>query len=444
MTQKTIRDIVFSMANEPQSEDPEWPSWLLSVGRLFGLSPIQTRWRLSAVARRWRSFRREMAPASRRFEHQICAECGALQDNAAQTCTSCGEKLASPAARLFRTIGLSVPSFISASALLGGACIVIYFRMMMAWPGQGFGTWEGDAFITHGGLAPQAFFDGQWWRVGTAIFMHLGILHIVFNTVGLSQIGPAVEDIFGRGRMVFFFALTGVLAFVASAYLMPHTPTAGASGSLMGLVGVAAGWGHRRGTSQGIAVRNQMLKWGVYTIVFGFMIRANNVAHAAGFIAGAAIGAAFSPESLNKTRRSVSAVAMGIVGSVACVVFVMIALFPPASSRALALQVERGDQSVQDGKASEREFKAGMDRACELSNQGKQAEAVNALQSVAADDVDIASVMTSCMYLGWVKQNCDKYRAGGLDAVLSPEEKQGSQPKQAVADYYRMWCAAKE
>jgi rhomboid protease GluP len=433
------------MAKGPPSEDPDLPPWLLAAGSLFGWNKIQTRWKLNALARKWRSFRSELAPTSRRFEHQICPECGALQDYQAKTCSSCNERLQSAPARFFRTIGFSVPSFISASSLLGAACIIIYFRMMLAYPGQGLMGWEGDAVFLHGGLWPPAFFEGQWWRVGTANFLHLSVMHIVFNTIGLSQIGPAVEDVFGRARMVFFFAITGVLAFTASAYFMPNTPTAGASGSLMGLVGVAAGWGHRRGTSEGKAIRDHMLKWGLYTMLFGLLLRANHVAHAVGFISGALIGLAYPPESLQKTRRSVLSMGMGVVGSVACIVFVMIALFPPQASRAYVEQhFPKEHLFVHDSLAGEREFKAGINRACELWDAGKQDDALVAARSVTHPKLMGVEVVGTCMYVKHVREHCPAYREGGLEAVLEPGEKENAKARETTADYYRLWCNDKE
>ncbi len=324
------------MGQAPPSEDPEIPDWVLGAGRLLGLSPIQTRWKILAAHRKWRSFRRELEPASRGFEHQICVECGAVQPHEAKVCSSCGDKLASPGGRFLRSLGLSVPTFVSVSSLLGLAIIVIYFRMMTEWKGQGLMGWDMEALLAHGGLYPPLVFEnGEWWRIGTANFLHIGVWHVFFNIAGLSQVGPSIEDVFGRARMVFFFLLTGILAMGASAIIQPMTPTAGASGALMGLIGVAAGWGHRRKTSHGKAIRDQMIKWGVYTMLFGLVVGANHVAHLAGFIAGAVIGAAFPPDTLEKTKGSPASIVMGIVGGVGCGVLVLLTLVPPASSREL-------------------------------------------------------------------------------------------------------------
>ncbi|MBL9026441.1 MAG: rhomboid family intramembrane serine protease [Myxococcales bacterium] len=433
------------MAQGPASEDPEIPGWMLSAGRLFGLSPIQTRWRLLAVARRWRAFRRELEPASRGFEHQICSECGALQPHEGTVCSSCGEKLASPTARVLRKLGLSVPSFLSVSSLLGISFIVIYFRMMTEWRGQGLMGWETEALLAHGGLWPPAVFEqGQWWRLGTANFLHIGVWHVFFNMTALSQVGPSMEDVFGRARMIFFFALTGVLAMGASAYFQPTTPTAGASGALMGLIGVAAGWGHRRKTSQGKRVRDQMIMWAIYTMLFGLVVRANHVAHAAGFVAGGVLGLAFSPLTLEKTKGSAASMIMGVVGSITCGVLVVLALVPPAASREVAAQFRKtppgleptAHEQLERYRAESREQ---LTNACELVAQGKEDEALPLIDEVMQAKMEASDLGGFCAFVADVQTKCALKREKGLDAVVPPGA--DTKTRLAIASHYELWCS---
>ncbi len=432
------------MARGPQSEDPEVPEWMLGIGALFGWNRIQTRWKLLAVFRKYKSFRRELEPASRRFENQICGECGALQPGEALKCSSCGQKLASPAGRFLKSVGLSFPTFLSVSSLLGMAFIVVYFRMLVEWPGQGFMGWEPEALLTHGGLWPPAFFHGQWWRIGTANFVHIGVWHVFFNMTALTQIGPAIEDVFGRGRMVFFFFASGVIAMFASAVLQPHTPTAGASGAVMGLIGVAAGWGQRSKTSHGRAVRDQMLKWAVYTTLFGLLLNANHVAHGAGFLVGGIAGYAFPTQTLKKTQGSVASMVMGIVGGLGCAVLVLLTLVPPASAREEAERHRRPKHFELGEGRSERAFRAGATKACRLLEEGDPEAAVAALAEVADDGVTVKSVEATCRFISEMKGNCAAYREGGLDAALTPDERADAAYVRVVADYYRLWCSSED
>lgn len=428
------------MAQAPDDEDPEIPPYLLAAGRIFGWTEVQTRWKIRALHRKWRGARRELAPASRSFENQICGECGAVQPYEAKTCSSCGQKLASSGARFLRTLGLSIPTFLSVSSLLGLAMILIYFRMMTEWKGQGLGGWEPEALIAHGALWPPAFFDGQWWRIGTANFLHIGVLHIFFNIAGLSQVGPTVEEVFGRARMVFFFAVTGVLAMLASAIIMPRTATAGASGALMGLIGVAAGWGHRRKTAQGREVRDQMIKWGVYTMLFGLVVGANNVAHGAGFIAGALIGLAFKPERIEKTKGSMASAVMGIVGSLVCGLCVMLTLVPPGSSRALAAQIGNPSERQYDDSAARKEYMRGVSGACRLLVEGKRDEAVERIRRALGEDVPAQALEVMCVYVRRAEDQCEAYLEGGLEPLLTPEEQLDPALRGRIERYFEVWC----
>jgi len=64
----------------------------------------------------------------------------------------------------------------------------------------------------------------------------------------------------------------------------------------MGLIGVAAGWGQRDGTRMGLSIRDMMVKWLVYTVMFGFVVHADNAAHIGGFASGALFGYLYKPK----------------------------------------------------------------------------------------------------------------------------------------------------
>jgi membrane associated rhomboid family serine protease len=56
---------------------------------------------------------------------------------------------------------------------------------------------------------------GQEWRMVTAIFLHGGILHLLFNAYALWIFGPVVERELGRGRFLAIFLTTGLFASAA-------------------------------------------------------------------------------------------------------------------------------------------------------------------------------------------------------------------------------------
>ena len=95
----------------------------------------------------------------------------------------------------------------------------------------------------------KAIADFQIWRLFTYQFIHGGILHLVFNMIGLHFFGPFMETYFGRRRFLAFYLLCGVAGAVVMSALAfvpgllgagPFTPLIGASGAIYGvLVGTA-------------------------------------------------------------------------------------------------------------------------------------------------------------------------------------------------------------
>jgi hypothetical protein len=130
--------------------------------------------------------------------------------------------------------------------------------------------------------------------------------------------------------------LTGMVGFAACQAMDMPAVSAGASGAIMGLTGAAAGWGQRDGTSVGAGVRNQMLKWAAYTMIFGILVHANNVAHAGGFLSGGLLGFVMPPRWLRRGFLRGSDVAIGALAMAALAVSFALVLRPPASSEAWA------------------------------------------------------------------------------------------------------------
>ncbi|WP_308259339.1 rhomboid family intramembrane serine protease [Pseudonocardia sp. H11422] len=87
-------------------------------------------------------------------------------------------------------------------------------------------------------LVPGLVADGEWWRVLTSGFLHIGPLHLVFNMMALWIIGRDIEIVLGRARFlaVYLVALLGGSAAVMLFY-PPDARVAGASGAVFGLMG---------------------------------------------------------------------------------------------------------------------------------------------------------------------------------------------------------------
>lgn len=109
----------------------------------------------------------------------------------------------------------------------------------------------------YGGHLPAAVAAGEWWRLFTAVFLHVGLWHLGFNLMALSQVGPPLEEIHGRGRLLVLFLLMGGFANLASGWMGISGISAGASGAIMGLIGLAGQYSRKNNPSRAFAYLDQ-------------------------------------------------------------------------------------------------------------------------------------------------------------------------------------------
>lgn len=87
------------------------------------------------------------------------------------------------------------------------------------------------------GALPPVLPKEQWWRMLTAMFVHIGLIHLLFNTWALMLFGPALEQRYGRVRFLGLYLASG---FLGSAFSLAFTAggfRAGASGAVFGIMG---------------------------------------------------------------------------------------------------------------------------------------------------------------------------------------------------------------
>ena len=78
---------------------------------------------------------------------------------------------------------------------------------------------------------------GQWWRLLTATFIHIGIIHLALNMWALWNVGPFVERLLGNAGFLVLYLLAGLFGSLASVAWNPYIVSAGASGAIFGLFG---------------------------------------------------------------------------------------------------------------------------------------------------------------------------------------------------------------
>jgi len=155
------------------------------------------------------------------------------------------------------------------------------------------GSSDPDVLIRFGIKVNSLILQGQYWRFVTPIFLHIGILHLAFNTYALYVFGPQIEHFFGSARFLAIYLLSGISGVLLSFALSPRA-AAGASGAIFGLIGTEVVFFYhyrnvfgRRGRQQ---LYNLLIVVG-YNIVFTFSVPNIDVwGHVGGLLAGSLLG----------------------------------------------------------------------------------------------------------------------------------------------------------
>jgi rhomboid protease GluP len=145
---------------------------------------------------------------------------------------------------------------------------------------------------------------GGEWRLLTNVFLHIGIIHLLFNMYALLYIGLLLEPHLGRLRFAAAYLLTGIAASTASLYWHDMTVSAGASGAIFGMYGVFLAMlttnfiekSARKALLTSIAV------FVGYNLMNGLKGGIDNAAHIGGLVSGLVIGYVYYPGLKNPER----------------------------------------------------------------------------------------------------------------------------------------------
>jgi membrane associated rhomboid family serine protease len=104
------------------------------------------------------------------------------------------------------------------------------------------GITNADPLIREGAVVPRLVAHGEVWRLFTAMFLHAGVQHILFNMTSLLAVGTLAERLYGSIRFLGIYlgaGLIGSLASVVFGFLdgTPNTAGVGASGAIFGVAG---------------------------------------------------------------------------------------------------------------------------------------------------------------------------------------------------------------
>jgi len=146
-----------------------------------------------------------------------------------------------------------------------------------------------------GANAAQLTLAGDWWRLFTNVFLHIGFIHIALNMWCLWSLGTLAEPLSGSWTYAAVYLICGVSGSVASIWWHPNGVSAGASGAIFGLAGallasIKYGEFSLPRSMMGSQVSG-LLAFLAYNLIFGVLSgTTDNAAHVGGLAAGLVLG----------------------------------------------------------------------------------------------------------------------------------------------------------
>ena len=277
------------------------------------------------------------------------------------------------------------------------------------------GSTSPAVLVRFGAKANALIAQGEVWRLLTSIFLHIGAVHLFFNSYALYVLGIEVERIYGSLRFLIIYLLAGMYGSLVSFAFGPNL-SAGASGAIFGLLGVMVAYYRRHHETFGERGRQRLLNLlavAGFNLVLGFTVPGiDNLAHLGGLISGAALGWLLAPEYEVKTdERGLPYVAdetslrshWWVVVLAALLLLAGTSLAVTAQQNSAPVSIQRGQRAFENGDLADAEFffrqavtrdprsaEANFFLGVSLSEQERMADAVRVYQDAMRRDPDLA------------------------------------------------------
>jgi rhomboid protease GluP len=227
---------------------------------------------------------------------RFCPSCRTLIDARADRCPHCGVPLGAVGFQLAKRpafLRWLMPNGNMAVGLILIVNVLIFVVNTLT---------ASPALEDYGSKSLPAIQNGEWYRLITAGYLHMGlsfaprtpvwlqvmqVAHICLNMAGLYNVGTIVEEIFGTRRLFASYTAATLAGYILSAMWMPRSPSLGASAGIFGLLGALIAYGV---LSKSLAARHLqtvcLMNAGIGLMMGGFLPMIDNAAHLGGLVGG--------------------------------------------------------------------------------------------------------------------------------------------------------------
>ncbi len=127
-----------------------------------------------------------------------------------------------------------VPALLIANAIWFFVCAVFSIRWGLTLS-RALNECHKEVLQRFGAVSGEWLLAGEWWRLLTSCFVHIGALHLIGNLFALAMLGPLAELLWGRKRLLVIYFVSGLAGSALAMALRPDSILAGASGAIWGI-----------------------------------------------------------------------------------------------------------------------------------------------------------------------------------------------------------------
>gem|GEM_PF-699414 len=157
--------------------------------------------------------------------------------------------------------------------------------------------------------------DGEYFRLVSNIFIHIGIAHLLFNSYAINMLGKDAESIYGPYKFIAIYLISGVFGSLGS-FLFSDAVSAGASGAIFGLIGSYIYFGIRKPAIFSARYGMNLIALLIINIIFGLTNKSiDNFAHFGGLLGGlfASWVLGLRKENIFTLKRIIKIISIGII-----------------------------------------------------------------------------------------------------------------------------------
>ena len=189
-------------------------------------------------------------------------------------------------------------------------CILVFILMYVL----GNGSTDNYTLLVFGANVDTLTKNGDYYRLFTSMFLHIGILHLLCNMYSLYIIGKEVENVFGKVEYLIIYLLSGIAGSILSLAFNHNTICAGASGAIFGLLGALLYFGYYYRTYLGATLTRSIIPVIVLNLIIGFTSSGiDNAAHIGGLVGGILIAMAVGVPDKSNNNNKINGIVLSLI-----------------------------------------------------------------------------------------------------------------------------------